>query len=621
MLSVPFVPVSPLVQPPWVTGYHNNNPATGTLYYWNTVTKQSSWTFPTATASAPPPTAMAHVLEHDGPAPAAVPVESGVRSKSSLDECETLAVDPIDDINQALIEPSAQQPLTPQLATMQNQLLKIVDTGTGTVGKVLELSLVPGLYQTVFGIPLDYQKLECIKLKDLISALPALNLVKNKNGKDILCRTVWTLESAQQQLLDIVDESKGHRKRLSQLKDAYESKFGRQLDYKLLGYKKMVDFISALPALATEGTGGFITLTRAAEGKGGTVALKRAAGSSSPGSAAATDAGADTASARNASLVAIQQQILEMVDASDVYHLHLGAVMSAYKSTFNRKLDYKALGFTKFRECITALPGLLVKEEQGIMTLWRATDLGVTGSESVITTPPIATTVSPSAGYALPHSADGNAAVLCLRLLTREFRGRPWPSTKAQLRQSVQHYTDRKLHQWITIKGLNKACTKLMQLFKRAGCVVGTKKRYTWVPAVTAGILAFSGTDPVQSLAAAGEPDTSGLSAQASSSPHTRHPGDQDAVPKTKLWLIDSAEQLNDVNSMIPFNKRGTDGVAFAKNGEDTVAVDCEGVPDALHLIQVTTSRTAARNVCHAHSDAARLQHVIIILTNCSLLF
>ena len=53
--------------------------------------------------------------------------------------------------------------------------------------------------------------------------------------------------------------------------------------------------------------------------------------------------------------------------------------------------------------------------------------------------------------------------------------------------------------------------------------------------------------------------------------------------------MIATAEELAGLTEAAPFTTGGPDDLGFIANGETIVAIDCEGVPDHLHLVQVAT--------------------------------
>ena len=176
--------------------------------------------------------------------------------------------------------------------------------------------------------------------------------------------------------------------------------------------------------------------------------------------------------------------------------------------------------------------------------------------------------------------ADALAALAFLCLLERSFRGRPWPTTKVQMASFLEScdpsYTPY-LQGWLEqVEHPKAARKKLLQQFRRFGCCAGQgtqKKMFKWNLKVIKKLL-------VQY--------EQGATDQQPITPKSRSIAAEPPSHSAPVVLVDTQEHLDRVRLLEPF-ARVLPGVG---DEQEAVAIDCEGVPENLFLIQVATKST-----------------------------
>eukprot|EP00908_Phaeocystis_cordata_P000460 Transcript_10487.p1 GENE.Transcript_10487~~Transcript_10487.p1 ORF type:complete len:831 (-),score=192.75 Transcript_10487:133-2262(-) len=208
-------------------------------------------------------------------------------------------------------------------------------------------------------------------------------------------------------------------------------------------------------------------------------------------------------------------------------------------------------------------------------------------------------------------TADGAAAFEALRSLACKYRGRVWPATKAQIKAAVATiYLSRPqwLTHWARTKDLGKTEEKakknVAKVFKREwrqlGVLSGSKKSsFKW------------NTPKIDSLLAARQPEPQSVVCQSETPDHAEPVDEPSKLP---IHVVESAAQIQDLLAA---------DAALRGETKAVVAVDCEGVPEELYLVQVATSthtfvfdcmKLGAREVCEALAPLLTSQTTIKLL-------
>jgi stage III sporulation protein SpoIIIAA len=200
--------------------------------------------------------------------------------------------------------------------------------------------------------------------------------------------------------------------------------------------------------------------------------------------------------------------------------------------------------------------------------------------------------------------ADALAAMECLRIFQEQRRS--WPASQKQFKSFLieqegsagspyanwfQCHCDREP---TLSKRRRRACVRITLQLQKMECLSGTKDSLQWNLDCVAGILA----KPKRDTIAQDMVDTL-------PSPNFRPNGGNSAKESGKVLviLIDSIDLLDSLKALPPFRRNEETGLC------DMVAIDCEGVPDNIFIVQVGTDnatyifdcvKLGARLVCEA---------------------
>ena len=176
--------------------------------------------------------------------------------------------------------------------------------------------------------------------------------------------------------------------------------------------------------------------------------------------------------------------------------------------------------------------------------------------------------------------ANTAASIKALRDVARLFRGRVWPNTKAQVKSAIASlYREHPawLWEWIPRESKLDNCNEekqiknMAKIFKeqwgRLGVLSGTKKKYTWNTKMIEHLLE---KDRTQMEGDGGPPKEA-----------TR--------PVATSYRLATGEDVELVQSAQRLQQLLASDTALRGDSDSVVALDCEGVPESLHLIQLAT--------------------------------
>jgi hypothetical protein len=185
----------------------------------------------------------------------------------------------------------------------------------------------------------------------------------------------------------------------------------------------------------------------------------------------------------------------------------------------------------------------------------------------------------PAASVA-PMPANTAASIKALRDVARLFRGRVWPNTKAQVKSAIASlYREHPawLWEWIPRESKLDNCNEekqiknMSKIFKqqwdRLGVLSMTKKNYTWNKKMIDHLLEKHCT---QMEGDGGHPEEA-------------------ARPVATMYRLATGEDVELVQSAQRLQQLLSSDTALRGDSDSIVALDCEGVPESLHLIQLAT--------------------------------
>ena len=211
--------------------------------------------------------------------------------------------------------------------------------------------------------------------------------------------------------------------------------------------------------------------------------------------------------------------------------------------------------------------------------------------------PPTVTAAQPPTVTAAPVTVNTAAAIDALRAFAHSFHGRVWPSTKAQIKAAFSALYLSKpvwLMRWLEqerthleMQGSsgeeNPVVTKsrikvihntFTSQFQQLGVLSGSNKSFKWNQQKVSDLL--NANQPSESLGV--------VSLLAPISPT----GESEPRPASSFQLA-SGERVELVESLERLNMIIASDATLRGETDDEVAVDCEGVPEALFLIQLAT--------------------------------
>ena len=193
-------------------------------------------------------------------------------------------------------------------------------------------------------------------------------------------------------------------------------------------------------------------------------------------------------------------------------------------------------------------------------------------------------TLTSKASKAAAMLTNSAAAVEGLRAVAQTFRGRVWPHTKAQVKAAIAalhleqpawllHWS-RQTSQLVNCTS-EKQVKNIAKIFKgqwqQLGVLTGSKNSYKWNQPKIAAL-----------LDAHISPRQTAVSAPLGPAPVT------ESAPSS--FHLSSGEEVELVQTVERLKQLLASDAALNGDAESVVAVDCEGVPEALHLIQLATS-------------------------------
>jgi hypothetical protein len=216
-----------------------------------------------------------------------------------------------------------------------------------------------------------------------------------------------------------------------------------------------------------------------------------------------------------------------------------------------------------------------MQQRQRQMAGWA--DAPAAGTQPSVPKPPAS---------AEPMSANTAASITALGDMARLFRGRVWPNTKAQVKSAIASlYREHPawLCEWIPReskldncneeKQIKNMATIFKQQWDRLGVLSMTKKNYTWNKKMIDHLLEKHGT-PMEGDGGPPEEATRPVARVAHVANWYRLATGED------VELVQSAQRLQQLLAS---------DTALRGDSDSVVALDCEGVPESLHLIQLAT--------------------------------
>ena len=422
-------------------------------------------------------------------------------------------------------------------------------------------------------------------------------------------------DHVEQLILELIDKSSGNNLLLSTLPDQYFSVYKSTIPFKKHGHTKLKPFLESLPRLFVGGSFGACYVTRKkAEGfvqteMGQSVLAKEELNScdlpSMQGTATQDDSSRQSVSITTNSvppptdkdladklqlesesgdvLMAEDQKVTPLVmkeaalNLGSGLHRKLLSVLAQHPEGITTSQALKnvkglprylracaseaGLGFISPKPFLSHCEGISSKDVDG-RRLFFLDDKVPPGE------PP---------GHGGHSTTDSAAAIELVQLIEKNYRNRPFPGTKKQLKSflasvdllyspAIRLWLEKGLEEGLSDKKRSKEVIKrVLHQLKRMGCISGTSKSLVWDLKIVQSIVEMG------AVAAPAEGQLKERKSEVS--------GD---IPVT---FIDSAEALDLVVMKFPFNP-----LAKPQPYEDfVVAVDCEGVPESLFLIQVGT--------------------------------
>jgi stage III sporulation protein SpoIIIAA len=205
--------------------------------------------------------------------------------------------------------------------------------------------------------------------------------------------------------------------------------------------------------------------------------------------------------------------------------------------------------------------------------------------------------VSHSAGASAALPANAAAAILALRDLAHRFRGRVWPNTKAQVKSEIASlHRDEPawLREWIPQADQLVDCSpekqikNMVKIFleqwrNRFGVISGPKTNYAWNKTTIDQLLRNETT--IDQLL--GNHLQRARMGEKGSPAETARP--EEAASQTTSYRLATGENVELVHSLERFEQLLASDATLCGETDSVVALDCEGVPEALHLIQLAT--------------------------------
>jgi stage III sporulation protein SpoIIIAA len=205
--------------------------------------------------------------------------------------------------------------------------------------------------------------------------------------------------------------------------------------------------------------------------------------------------------------------------------------------------------------------------------------------------------VSHSAGASAALPANAAAAILALRDLAHRFRGRVWPNTKAQVKSEIASlHRDEPawLREWIPQADQlvdfspEKQIKNMVKIFldqwrNRLGVLSGPKTNYAWNKTTIDQLLRNKTT--IDQLL--GKRTQRARMGEQGSPAETVRP--EEATSQTASYRLATGENVELVQSLERFEQLLASDATLCGETDSVVALDCKGVPEALHLIQLAT--------------------------------
>ena len=206
-----------------------------------------------------------------------------------------------------------------------------------------------------------------------------------------------------------------------------------------------------------------------------------------------------------------------------------------------------------------------------------------------------------------PLTADASLSIEGLRALNRAYRGRVLPTTKAEIKAAVATWYRSKppcLVQWLqrqaqvrqlgaTDEKVIKNVVKILkQQWQQMNVLSGSaKQKFSWNSKKIDDLLAAYSEPLAQPGEASATVAFSSTHAAAASSPtHATSPALAPPHEVAQRLVLSSGETVDVVHTREQLDELLRADAALRGEEEAVVAVDCEGVPEELYLIQVATA-------------------------------
>jgi hypothetical protein len=440
----------------------------------------------------------------------------------------------------------------------------------------------------------------------------------------------------EKQLLELIDAAPGNEVMLSKLPNLFKTTFRAPISYKQFGHSKLKSFLDAIPSISVKGQNGY--MCRVEQTNTPDSVEKENPPTSTPSTGANSKHSQGGASSTPPWLLGIEKRILDNQiglaaiqpdskhseeDASSMppelraakklvstrmYSQMIATLNDNPNGATTSQLKKSAKGLVSFlgqfatadsapflsrKRVFQSCPGIRHEMVNGKIKFF----LDITSFH--------AKNPDGSACAHLRPTIDAIAAIECLRLLDHAYLNRLLPTTRKQLKDFVYHeISEPTFIKWLyssfesgqTIhQNRKKAIEIIIRQYELMMCISTTfSKSLEWNLVIVDTILLKYKSWTLQCSNDIRTEETQ----------EEEQPSDFDSG--ASLQLIKTIEQLDRVKNLAPFARSRND---FA---QEMVAIDCEGAPEKLFLVQVATGSVTyifdcvelgAKSVCEVLAD------------------
>jgi hypothetical protein len=213
----------------------------------------------------------------------------------------------------------------------------------------------------------------------------------------------------EKQLLELIDAASDKVISLSQLPELFKTTFGAPISYERFGHSKLKDLLDVIPSISVKWKQKGYECMRLVEQTNTPHHVQKH-------NPPTPSAGPEIKHSQGGAYGGVQKELLELIDAAPGKVILLSKLPGLFKTTFGAPISYKRFGHSKLKNLLDAIPSISVKGTQpGYEFMCRVEQTNT--PHHVQKENPL--TPTPSAGMEIKHSqggADGAPALVPLRV-------------------------------------------------------------------------------------------------------------------------------------------------------------------------------------------------------------